>query len=210
MIWWRWPGHLSNTCRLMYDLGNTDFRRWRLRCKHKFSGIRCLTAMSKVADSLSMSVPYRRSVSQCLGLESRVHQILLLQWRSSISLAPNWSPQQMIKAFNGTWYIRIRANFGRLGHARSVADVQCRELEDHGPGERFTSFNNGTAMKTQEMPSERDDACKKWEKSTEAFKVAKRFFMRIEFCIWRTGRMWMVFWVIFAYTMINETATAGN
>lgn len=110
MIWWRWPGHLSNTCRLMYDLGNTDFRRWRLRCKHKFSGIRCLTAMSKVADSLSMSVPYRRSVSQCLGLESPVHQILLLQWRSSTSLlmigcchfflTQNGSPQQMIKAFS--------------------------------------------------------------------------------------------------------------
>jgi len=45
-----------------------------------------------------------------------------------------------------------------LGNARSVADVQCRELEDHGPGEKITSFNNGTAMKTQEMPSESDDA----------------------------------------------------
>ena len=144
--------NLSNTCRLMFDLANTDWRRWTWL---GLSANICCLAFGVLPPCLQVVC----SIS--LGLESPIHQILLLQWRSSISLLmtgwchvfyPNRSPQQMIKAaIDGTFHIRMGSQRSQpLGNAWSVANVQCRELEDHGPGRwDITSFNNGTGLKTR-------------------------------------------------------------
>lgn len=128
-------------------------------------------------------------------------------WRSSTSLLmigwchvfyPNGSPQQMIKAFNGTWYSTgWGKSFGRFLR-------QCSK--------RCGPSMQGAWRSWPRLASERDDACNT-EKNLQNMLFARRMmFMRIEFYFWRTGRMWMVCAVNFSvfFHVTDETATAGN